>query len=71
MLNFKDFYAAQPPLVGIEVMAMIKEGQMKTSEENKKSSQQCSMPAPRVGNRLKPFHLICKHVHRTYQVSAL
>jgi len=37
MLGFKNFYAAQRTLAGIEVMAMIKKGQMKTSVENKKS----------------------------------
>jgi len=31
MLGFKNFYAAQRTLAGIEVMAMIKKGQMKTS----------------------------------------
>ena len=29
MLGFKNFYAAQRTLAGIEVMAMIKKGQMK------------------------------------------
>ena len=37
MLGFKNFYAAQRTLAGIEVMAMIKKGQMKTSVGNKKS----------------------------------
>ncbi len=37
MLGFKNFHAAQRTLAGIEVMAMIKKGQMKTSEGNKKS----------------------------------
>ncbi len=37
MLGFKNFYAAQRTLAGIEVMAMIKKGQMKTSEGNKKT----------------------------------
>ncbi len=37
MLGFKNFYAAQRMLAGIEVMAMIKKGQMKTSVGNKKS----------------------------------
>jgi transposase-like protein len=37
MLGFKNFYAAHRTLAGIEVMAMIKKGQMKTSEGNKKS----------------------------------
>jgi putative transposase len=37
MLGFKNFYAAQRTLGGMEVMAMIKKGQMKTSEGNKKS----------------------------------
>ncbi len=37
MLGFKNFYAAQRTLGGIEVMAMIKKGQMKTSVGNKKS----------------------------------
>ena len=37
MLGFKNFYAAQRTLAGIEVMAMIKKGQMKRSERNKKS----------------------------------
>ncbi len=37
MLGFKNFYAAQRTLAGIEVMAMIRKGQMQTSEGNKKS----------------------------------
>ncbi len=37
MLGFKTFYAAQRTLTGIEVMAMIKKGQMKTLVGNKKS----------------------------------
>ena len=37
MLGFKNFYAAQRTLAGIEVMAMIKKGQMKRSERNRKS----------------------------------
>jgi len=37
MLGFKNFYAAQRTLAGIEVMAMIKKGQMKTLVGNKKS----------------------------------
>jgi len=37
MLGFKNFPAAQQTLAGMEVMAMIKKGQMKTSEGNKKS----------------------------------
>jgi len=37
MQGFKNFYAAQSTLAGIEGMAMIKKGQMKTSEGNKKS----------------------------------
>jgi putative transposase len=31
MLGFKNFHAAQRPLAGMEVMAMIKKGQIKTS----------------------------------------
>ena len=31
MLGFKNFFAAQCTLAGIEVMAMIKKGQMKTA----------------------------------------
>ena len=34
MLGFKNFYAAQRTLAGIEVMAMIKKGQIKTSAED-------------------------------------
>ena len=37
MLGFKSFYAAQRTLAGIEVMAMIKKSQVKTSEGNKTS----------------------------------
>ena len=37
MLGFINFYAAQRTLAGIGVMAMIKKGQRKTSEGNKKS----------------------------------
>ena len=37
MLGFKNFHAAQRTLGGIEVMAMIKKGQMKTSAGDKKS----------------------------------
>ena len=37
MLGFKNFYAAQRTLAGIEVMAMIKKGQMKTSVGGKQS----------------------------------
>ena len=37
MLGFKRFYAAQRTLAGIEVMAMIKKGQMKTPARNKQS----------------------------------
>ena len=37
MLGFKNFHAAQRTLAGIEVMAMIKKGQMKTSAGDKKS----------------------------------
>jgi transposase-like protein len=37
MLGFKNFHAAQRTLAGIEVMAMIKKGQIKTSDGNKKS----------------------------------
>jgi hypothetical protein len=37
MRDYKNFYAAQRTLAGIEVMAMIKKGWMKTSEGNKKS----------------------------------
>ncbi len=38
MLGFKNFYAAQRMLAGIEVMAMIKKGQMQTSAGDKPSS---------------------------------
>ncbi len=38
MLGFKNFYAAQRTLAGIEVMAMIKKGQMHTSAGDKPSS---------------------------------
>jgi len=38
MLGFKNFPAAQQTLAGIEVMAMIKKGQMKTPKRNKQSS---------------------------------
>ena len=37
MLGFKNFYAAQHTLAGIEVMAMFKKEQMKTLKGNKKS----------------------------------
>jgi len=37
MLGFKNFNAAQRTLAGIEVLAMIKKGQMKTSAGDKKS----------------------------------
>ena len=37
MLGSKNFSAAQQTLAGIEVMAMINKGQMKTSERNKQS----------------------------------
>ena len=37
MLGFKNFYAAQRTLAGIEVMAMIKKGQMKTLAGNRKT----------------------------------
>ena len=37
MLGFKNFHAAQRTLGGIEVLAMIKKGQMKTSAGDKKS----------------------------------
>jgi len=37
MLGFKNLYAAQRTLAGMEMMAMIKKGQMKTSEGNKTS----------------------------------
>jgi transposase-like protein len=35
MLGFKNFHTAQRTLAGIEVVAMIKKGQMKTSVGNK------------------------------------
>jgi len=38
MLGFKTFHAAQRTLAGIEVMAMIKKGQMQTSVGDKPSS---------------------------------
>jgi len=38
MLGFKTFHAAQRTLAGIEVMAMIKKGQMQTSAGDKPSS---------------------------------
>jgi len=37
MLGFKNFYAAQRTLAGIEVMAMIKKGQMKTRAGNEQT----------------------------------
>ena len=37
MLGFKNFYAAQRTLAGIEVMAMIKKGQMKIRAGNEPS----------------------------------
>ncbi len=37
MLGFKNFHAAQRTLAGIEVMAMIKKGQMKTSAGDEQS----------------------------------
>ncbi len=37
MLGFKNFYAAQRTLAGMEVMTMIKKGQMKTPKRNKQS----------------------------------
>ena len=37
MLGFKNFYAAQRTLAGMEVMAMIKKGQMKTPAGNEKT----------------------------------
>jgi len=37
MLGFKNFHAAQRTLAGIEVMAMIKKGQMKTLAGNRKT----------------------------------
>ena len=38
MLGFKNFYAAQQTLAGMEVMAMIKKGQMKTFAGDRKTS---------------------------------
>ena len=40
MLGFKNFYAAQCTLAGIEVMAMIKKGQMKTRAGKEHTSAQ-------------------------------
>ncbi len=37
MLGFKNLYAAQRTLAGMEIMAMIKKGQMKTSEGDEQS----------------------------------
>ena len=37
MLGFKNFYAAQQTLAGIELMAMIKKGQMKTTKGDNRS----------------------------------
>jgi len=37
MLGFKNFHAAQRTLAGIEVMAMIKKGQMKTLAGDRKT----------------------------------
>ena len=37
ILGFKNFHAAQRTLAGMEVMAMIKKGQMKTPAGNKQS----------------------------------
>jgi len=37
MLSFKNFYATQRTLAGIEVMAMIKKGQLKSSVANQKT----------------------------------
>jgi transposase-like protein len=37
MLGFKNFHAAQRTLAGMEVMAMIKKGQMKTRAGNEQS----------------------------------
>ncbi len=37
MMGFKEFHSAQRTLAGIEVMAMIKKGQMKTKAGDKKS----------------------------------
>lgn len=38
MLGFKNFHAAQRTLACIEVIAMIKKGQMKTSVRGKQSA---------------------------------
>ncbi len=40
MMGFKEFHSAQRTLAGIEVMAMIKKGQMKTKAGDKKSPAQ-------------------------------
>jgi putative transposase len=40
MLGFKNFYAAQRTLAGIEVMAMIKKGQMRTRVGHEQSFAQ-------------------------------
>ena len=37
MMGFKNFHAAQNTLMGIEVMAMIKKGQMKTTKGDDRS----------------------------------
>ena len=37
MMGFKNFHAAQNTLMGIEVMAMIKKGQMKTTKGDNRS----------------------------------
>ena len=37
MLGFKNFYAAQRTLAGMEGMTMIKKGQLKTPKRNKQS----------------------------------
>jgi transposase-like protein len=37
MVGFKNFHAAQKTLTGIEVMAMIKKGQMKTTKGDDRS----------------------------------
>ncbi len=37
MLGFKNFHSAQRTLAGIEVMAMIKKGQMKTLAGDRKT----------------------------------
>jgi transposase-like protein len=34
MLGFKKFHAAQQTLAGIELMRMLKKGQMKTNQED-------------------------------------